>query len=56
YYVILGIVVASTLKIIPVQFTGFVNFLGALASAAAGFAIAWGMDRLGRRQNGSEAE
>ncbi len=51
YYTILGIVVASTLMIIPVQFSGFFNFLGALASAAAGFAIAWGMDRLGRKHS-----
>jgi len=54
YYVILGIVVASTLMIIPVQFTSALNFLGALASAAVGFAIAWGMDRMGRKQGSPE--
>ena len=40
--------------IIPVQFTSALNFLGALASAAVGFAIAWGMDRMGRKQGSPE--
>lgn len=49
YHVILGVVLASTLLIVPTHFQGFTDLLTALISFAAGFFIAWGMDAYSER-------
>lgn len=48
YHVILGIVIASTLMIIPSDYADHSVFLTGLAGFVAGCAIAWGMSRYGR--------
>lgn len=49
YHLILGVVIASTLLIIPTNFTGIKDLVIALVSFVTGFALAWGMDRYGER-------
>ena len=49
YHAILGVVAASTLMIVPLEFDGVLELLLSLACAALGFLAAWGMDRYGQR-------
>lgn len=49
YHAVLGVVLASTLLIIPTEFTGWGEGLLCLLFAAMGAVFAWGMDRWGRR-------
>jgi putative membrane protein len=52
FHVILGIIIASTLMIIPTAYSGVSAVLTGLASFAAGCVIAWFMSRYGERVRG----
>lgn len=52
YHIILGIIIASTLMIIPTAYSGVSDVLKGFASFTAGCAIAWGMSRYGDRVRG----
>jgi len=49
YHAILGIVIASTLLIVPVNFTGAGEIILSVVCAAVGFCIALGMDKFGQK-------
>ena len=52
FHIILGIMVASTLMIVPTSFSRMQDVLFALASFAAGYTAARGMSRYGDRVKG----
>lgn len=49
YHAILGIVIASTLLIVPLEFKDATEVLLSIVCAILGFLAAWGMDRYGQR-------
>ncbi|MEG0779787.1 MAG: DUF368 domain-containing protein, partial [Oscillospiraceae bacterium] len=46
YHAVLGIVIASTLLIVPTAYTGIADVVGALLCFAAGFAVAFLLDKM----------
>lgn len=48
-HIVLGVVIASTVVIIPFQFAGTSEFLFCLLSAVVGFFLAWGLDAIGNK-------
>ncbi|MBR2667357.1 MAG: DUF368 domain-containing protein [Oscillospiraceae bacterium] len=56
FHCIIGVVIASTIPIIPVHFAGVGQGLFCLLLAVIGFLIAWGMDRWGRRWEAEKNE
>ena len=55
YHVILGVVIASTVLIVPLQFRDAGELLLSIGCAILGFFAAWGMDRYGQRVKPNEA-
>lgn len=49
YHAILGVVAASTLMIVPLEFDGIGELLLSLVCAVAGFFAAWGMEKYGQK-------
>lgn len=54
YHAILGIVIASTLLIVPLEFKDATEVLLSIVCAILGFLVAWGMDRYGQRVRPAE--
>ena len=54
YHAILGIVIASTLLIVPLEFKDATEVLLSIVCAILGFLVAWGMDRSGQRVRPAE--
>lgn len=54
YHAILGIVIASTLLIVPLEFKDATEVLLSIVCAVLGFLAAWGMDRYGQRVRPAE--
>lgn len=54
YHAILGIVIASTLLIVPLEFKDTTEVLLSAVCAVLGFLAAWGMDRFGQRVKPAE--
>lgn len=54
YHAILGIVIASTLLIVPLEFKDATEVLLSIVCAVLGFLAAWGMDRYGQRVKPAE--
>lgn len=54
YHAILGIVIASTLLIVPLEFKDATEMLLSIVCAILGFLAAWGMDRYGQRVKPAE--
>lgn len=54
YHAILGIVIASTLLIVPLEFKDATEMLLSIVCAILGFLAAWGMDRYGQRVRPAE--
>lgn len=54
YHAILGIVIASTLLIVPLEFKDATEVLLSIVCAILGFLAAWGMDRYGQRVKPAE--
>lgn len=54
YHAILGIVIASTLLIVPLEFKDATEVLLSIVCAILGFLAAWGMDRYGQRVRPAE--
>ena len=54
YHAILGIVTASTLLIVPLEFKDATEVLLSIVCAILGFLVAWGMDRYGQRVRPAE--
>lgn len=54
YHAILGIVIASTLLIVPLEFKDATEVLLSIVCAILGFLVAWGMDRYGQRVKPAE--
>ncbi len=54
YHAILGIVIASTLLIVPLEFKDATEVLLSIVCAILGFLVAWGMDRYGQRVRPTE--
>lgn len=54
YHAILGVVIASTLLIVPLEFSGIGEILLSVLCAVVGFLAAWGMDRYGQRVKPAE--
>lgn len=54
YHAILGIVFASTLLIVPLEFKDATEMLLSIVCAILGFLVAWGMDRYGQRVRPTE--
>lgn len=54
YHAILGVVIASTIMIIPLEFGGAVEVLLSIVCAVVGFFAAWGMDKYGQRVKPAE--
>lgn len=54
YHAILGIVIASTLLIVPLEFKDATEVLLSAVCAVLGFLAAWGMDRFGQRVKPAE--
>ena len=56
FYCVVGFVIASTIPIIPVSFTGWVEALLCVAAAAAGFVGAFFMDRWSEKHPAADKE
>lgn len=54
YHAILGVVIASTLLIVPLEFKDATEVLLSVVCAVLGFLAAWGMDRFGQRVKPAE--